>query len=106
MTTMNVLGARVVLGIVCQVDSGFIVEVQPCRFLVWLAEFAQESAQVSGFFGCFRCCDDLGLAGCKGRRRLFLAAPGDGSFAVHEYMSGSGVTRRPVGVGESCQGKR
>eukprot|EP00965_Chrysotila_dentata_P163823 5408171-Pleurochrysis_carterae.AAC.2 len=75
-------------------------------FFVGLAKLAQKSAQVSSFFSSLRCRYDLGFAGGKSHGRLFLAAPGDGSPAVHEYMSGGGMTRCPVGVGEARHGER
>eukprot|EP00965_Chrysotila_dentata_P069545 2297339-Pleurochrysis_carterae.AAC.1 len=46
------------------------------------------------------------LTGGQRNRRLFLAAPGYGSFAVHKHMTRGRMARRPVGIGEARQGKR
>eukprot|EP00965_Chrysotila_dentata_P183732 6066602-Pleurochrysis_carterae.AAC.1 len=69
MTSMDVLRARMVLGVICQVDGGLVIEVQPRRFLVGLAEFAQQSAEVSCFFGGLRGRYDFSLTGRQSYRR-------------------------------------
>eukprot|EP00965_Chrysotila_dentata_P061514 2036792-Pleurochrysis_carterae.AAC.1 len=89
MTSMDVFGTRVMLGIGCVV--------------VGLAELAQQRAEVGGFLGGLRSGDDFCFAGRQRYCRLLFAAPSDRCFAVHEDVARCGMTRSPVGVGESCQ---
>eukprot|EP00965_Chrysotila_dentata_P153532 5074262-Pleurochrysis_carterae.AAC.1 len=92
------LGPRVVLGVVGQVDCRLVVEAQGSCTAGVFAEFIEEGSEVGGFFGCFRGCDDLRLAGGQGDGGLLLAAPRNGGLAVHEYMAGRGIPRGPVRI--------
>eukprot|EP00965_Chrysotila_dentata_P227530 6196068-Pleurochrysis_carterae.AAC.1 len=62
MTSVNVLGSGVVLGVVREVDCRFVVDMERCGFRLCGSELVEKGAEVHGFFGRLRRGDDLGLA--------------------------------------------
>eukprot|EP00965_Chrysotila_dentata_P043421 1443817-Pleurochrysis_carterae.AAC.1 len=62
MSTVNMLGTLVMLGVVGQVDGRLVVHGERRRARTRVAQIGEERAQVHGLFGCFAGGDDLGLA--------------------------------------------
>eukprot|EP00965_Chrysotila_dentata_P029455 979145-Pleurochrysis_carterae.AAC.1 len=62
MPAVNVLRARVVLRVVCEVNCGFVVKVKRRR-VASFAELLKQGAQIYRFLGGFGRSYDLGFAG-------------------------------------------
>ena len=86
--TMDVLGTRVMLRVVRQVDGRLVVEMQRGRVARVFAELFEERSEIRGLFCSLGGCDDFCLARRKGDARLFLGGPRNGRLVVHENVSG------------------
>eukprot|EP00965_Chrysotila_dentata_P212888 6187308-Pleurochrysis_carterae.AAC.1 len=94
---MDVLGPRVVLRVVGQVDRRFVVQVEGARIVIVFAELVEEGSQVSSLFGSLGGgCDNFSFTGGQCDGGLLLAAPCDSSLAVHEDVTRGGVPGGPV----------
>eukprot|EP00965_Chrysotila_dentata_P135516 4480169-Pleurochrysis_carterae.AAC.1 len=87
MASVDVLGPRMVLGVVREVDSRFVVQVQGGGVTAGFAELVEEGTKVGGFLSRFGGRDYLRFARGERHRRLLFAAPRDGSLSIHEDMT-------------------
>eukprot|EP00965_Chrysotila_dentata_P061931 2052160-Pleurochrysis_carterae.AAC.1 len=85
MSSMYVFRPGVMLWVISEVDGTFIVQVKRRRRGVIGTELVEEGTRGNNF----------SFAGRQRHGGLFLAALGDGSATVHEYMSRRGVTGGP-----------
>eukprot|EP00965_Chrysotila_dentata_P179528 5928613-Pleurochrysis_carterae.AAC.1 len=68
-----------------------------------VSQIRKESSEVDRLFGGLACGHDLGLARREGHGGLFFGRPGDRGAVVGKDVTGSGMTRGPVGVGVTTQ---
>eukprot|EP00965_Chrysotila_dentata_P018082 600667-Pleurochrysis_carterae.AAC.1 len=75
------------LRVVCEIDGGFVIQVERRRLAMTIAELVEQSAHLYCLLRGFGSCDDFGLAGGQRHRRLLFATPGDGGASSDEWPS-------------------
>ena len=95
-TTLDVFGAFMVLGVVGQVACSSIVSGESERFVRGWGHIVSEGLKIHAVFGSFRERDDLGFGAGQSDGLLLLGAKEDGCALPTEQPTGGGVAGGPI----------